>query len=111
MSFFKSDIVRSEMAEISRLQEEVYSGILQFQFMTDDKKIDHMNLLEDLLDKQKILYTRLSLSDDPEAVETKEKIYKSAIMMGLPSNLDMNVIFNDMSKILDFMKKSIDKSH
>jgi len=111
MSFFKSDIVRSEMAEISRLQEEVYSGILQFPFMSNDKKFEHVNLLEDLLNKQKILYTRLSLSDDPEAVEMKERIHKSAVMMGLPSHLDMNVIFNDMTKILDLMKKSIDTSN
>ena len=30
MSFFNSDIVRAEMAEISELQEEVYSYVMKF---------------------------------------------------------------------------------
>ena len=35
-------------------------------------------MLEKLLDKQKILYARLSLSDDPEAKVMKERIVDSA---------------------------------
>ena len=67
-------------------------------------------MLERLLDKQKILYARLSLSDDPEAVEMKERILDSAKSMGLPPNVDMNVIFSNMSKMIDIMKDQIDKS-
>jgi uncharacterized protein HemX len=50
------------------------------------------------------------LSDDPEAKEMKQKISESASMMGLPPNVDMNVIFNNMSKLLDVMKEQIDKT-
>jgi hypothetical protein len=52
----------------------------------------------------------LSLSDDPEAVEMKERIAQSASMMGLPPNVDMNIIFNNMSRMLDVMKEQIDKT-
>jgi hypothetical protein len=31
-------------------------------------------------------------------------------MMGLPSNVDMNIIFNNMSKMLEVMKEQIDKT-
>jgi hypothetical protein len=31
-------------------------------------------------------------------------------MMGLPPNVDMNVIFNNMSQMLDVMKQQIDKT-
>ena len=67
-------------------------------------------MLERLLDKQKVLYTRMSLSDDPEAQMMKERIIDSATMMGLPPGTDMNVIFNNMSKMLDVMKQQIDKT-
>ncbi|MFZ9876796.1 MAG: DUF1825 family protein [Candidatus Nanopelagicales bacterium] len=98
------------MTEISELQEEVYSNVFQFPMMSKEDKIHHVNLLERLLDKQKILYTRLSLSDDPEAVEMKERVMNSAAMMGLPPGVDMNIIFNNMSKMLEVMKDQIDKT-
>ena len=83
MSFFDSDIVRAEMTKISELQEDLYGSVMNFPRMNKEEKLEHVNLLKELLEKQKILYMRLSLSDDPEAIEMKEKIYKSALMMGL----------------------------
>jgi hypothetical protein len=79
--------------------------------MTKEDKLKHVKLLERLLEKQKVLYTRLSLSDDPEAIEMKERITQSASMMGLPPNVDMNIILNNMSKMLEVMKEQIDKNH
>jgi hypothetical protein len=110
MSFFKSEIVRAEMAEVSQLQEDVYQNVFKFATMSKEEKLNHVELLEKLLDKQKVLYTRMSLSDDPEAVKMKENITQSAAMMGLPPNVDMNVIFNNMSQMLRSMKTQIDKT-
>jgi hypothetical protein len=110
MSFFNSDIVRAEMTEISELQDEIYESVFTFPTMTKEEKIRHVDLLDKLLSKQQILYTRLSLSDDPEAQSMKEKISSSAAMMGLSPDVDMNVIFNNMSKMLEVMKKQIDKN-
>ena len=110
MSFFNSEVVRAEMTEISELQEEIYQNVFKFPSMTKEEKLHHVNILEKLLDKQKVLYTRLSLSDDPEAIQMKERITESASMMGLPPNVDMNVIFNNMSQMLDVMKQQIDKT-
>ena len=110
MSFFKSEVVRAEMAEISELQEDIYKNVFKFSIMSKEEKLNHVKILERLLEKQKVLYTRLSLSDDPEAVVMKERISESASMMGLPPNVDMNVIFNNMSRMLDIMKQQIDKT-
>jgi hypothetical protein len=110
MSFFKSEVVRAEMTEISEMQEEVYQNVFKFPTMTKEDKLKHVELLEKLLDKQKVLFTRLSLSDDPEAQEMKERITQSATMMGLPPNVDMNIILNNMSKMLEVMKEQIDKT-
>ena len=108
MSFFNSDIVRAEMSEISILQDDIYRNVFTFPTMNAEEKKFHISLLEKLLNKQKVLYTRLSLSDDPEAVEMKEKIIESAQMMGMPPNVDMNVIFNNMTRLIEMMKEQLD---
>ena len=108
MSFFDSDVVRAEMTEIQELQEEVYSNVFKFPSMNKEEKMFHVALLEKLLDKQKVLYTRLSLSDDPEAKMMKSRIVESATMMGLPKDVDISVIFSNMGKMLDAMKQQID---
>jgi len=56
--------------------------------MSKEDRIHHVDLLQKLLNKQQILYTRLSLSDDPEAIKMKQKITESAALMGLPPNVD-----------------------
>ena len=108
MSFFDSDVVRAEMTEISELQEDVYRNIFNFSSMNTEEQLFHVAMLERLLDKQKVLYARLSLSDDPEAKQMKDKIIESATMMGLPQGTDMSTVFNNMSKMLQLMKKQID---
>ena len=110
MSFFDSDVVRAEMTEISELQEDVYRNVFKFPSMNKEEKKFHVAMLERLLDKQRILYTRLSLSDDPEAKMMKDRIVESATMMGLPPHSDMNTVFSNMSKMLEVMKDQIDKS-
>ena len=109
MSFFKSEVVRAEMTEISELQEEVYKNVFEFPKMTKEEQLNHVNILEKLLNKQQILYTRLSLSDDPEAVEMKKRISESAEMMGLPSTVDMNVVFNNMRSMINMMSQQINE--
>jgi hypothetical protein len=110
MSFFNSEVVRAELTKIQELQDSVYINIFAFTAMSKEKKLKHVEMLEELLDKQKILYTRLSLSDDPEAKEMKERILDSAKAMGLPPDVDMNVVFSNMSKMIIVMKDQIDKS-
>ena len=109
MTFFQSDVVRAELAEIQELQEEVYGALFKFPTMPKEDKKYHVEVLERLIEKQKVLYTRLSLSDDPDAKKMKENILKGAADMGLPTNVDMNLLFNDLYKMVDVMKKAVDK--
>lgn len=108
MSFFDSHIVRAEIAEITILQEDIYKNIFKFPSMTIDEKKFHIQLLEKLLYKQKILYTRMSLSDDPDALEAKERIMKTASMMGFPPNVDINLVFDNMERVIGIMKNQLD---
>ena len=110
MSFFDSEVVRAEMTEISELQEDIYKNVFKFPTMTKEEKLFHVSMLERLIEKQKILYTRLSLSDDPEAKLMKQNIVDSASMMGLSKDVDMNVLFKNMSQMINVMRDQIDKT-
>ena len=105
MSFFDSEIVRSEMAEIHELQEAVYENFMKFPYMNNADRTFHIDQLSKLIDKQKIVYARLSLSDDPDAKEMKEKIMESAKSMGLPADVDVAKMFDQMSEVIGMMKR------
>ena len=109
MSFFDSEVVRSEMAEIQELQEEVYTNVFKFPMMKKEDQRYHVEILERLCDKQRVLYTRLSLSDDPQAKKMKEKIIQGAASMGLPQSVDMNSLFTEMGQVVQNMKDQLDK--
>ena len=106
--FFKSDIIQEELEEINRLQEEIYGSILTFGVMDRETKLSHVEKLQTLLEKQRVMYTRLSLSDDPQAVEMKENLRKSVALMGFPPETDMQVLFNSMNKTIESLKQYID---
>ncbi len=110
MNFFQSPVVRAEMAEISELQEEVYSNIFKFPSMKKEDQLYHVELLTRLIEKQQILYARLSLSDDPDALKMKENIIESASMMGIPNSVDMSKVFDQMSKMVETLRIQIDKN-
>ena len=51
MSFFDSDIVRSEMAEISELQEEIFNNVMKFTYMNTEDQAHHIETLDKLITK------------------------------------------------------------
>lgn len=107
-NFFDSDIIQDELKEINKLQEELYGSILSFGMMPREDKLEHIEKLELLLEKQRVMYTRLSLSDDPEAVEMKENLRKSIALMGFPPETDMGILFTSMNKTIEALKKYLD---
>lgn len=107
--FFESELVREELEEINNLQREIYSSVLQFGAFSKEEKKEHIEKLLQLLEKQKIMYTRLCLSDDPKAKELKSNIKKSVVIMGFAPDTDMSVLFSNMEKTIESLKKHIDK--
>ena len=103
--FFDSELVQEELQEINELQEEIYTEV--FSFGELEEKIEHIDKLDKLLEKQRILYTRMSLSDDPRAQEMRESVRKSAIMMGFPKDVDCAVLFGNMQKTLTKVREQI----
>jgi len=107
-SFFDSDIIQEELSEINRLQEEIYGTVLSFGTMNRETKLENIDKLARLLEKQKVMYTRLSLSDDPKAVEMKENLRKSVALMGFPPETDLTLLFDSMDKTIESLKNYID---
>ncbi len=107
-NFFDSDIIQDELKEINKLQEQIYGSILTFGIMPREDKLEHIEKLSLLLEKQRVMYTRLSLSDDPKAVEMKENLHKSVAIMGFSPETDMQVLFTSMTKTIESLKKYLD---
>lgn len=107
MSFFESDIVKTELKEIGFLQERITSNMISFGSMSKEIKLEHVKTLEDLLEKQKVLYTRLSLSDDPEAIEMKEKLNESVRMITIDSNYDINEVFSNITTLIKTIRTQL----
>lgn len=105
--FFDSELVQEALQEINELQEEIYTEVFSFGELDREEKIEHIDKLDLLLEKQRILYTRMSLSDDPRAQEMRESVRKSAIMMGFPKDVDCAVLFGNMQKTLTKVRKQI----
>ena len=106
--FFESEIVREELAEINKLQEEIYGSVFSFGSLSREEQKEHVERLIILLDKQRIMYTRLSLSDDPQAIEMKDQLLKSLSVLGFPSGTDINLVFDSMKKTIEKMKSFVD---
>ena len=106
--FFDSEIIQEELNEINRLQEKIYGSLFDFGMMSRENRLEHVEILTDLLEKQKVMYTRLSLSEDPKAVEMKENLRKSVAMMGFPPETDMSMLFSSKKATIDALKNHVD---
>ena len=104
--FFESDRIKKEMRDIYEMQKELYDVILKFPYMSQDAKWEHIETLKELLEKQQIMWTRLSLSDDPEALEMKQKVVDQIEILGFGST-DMATIFTNMKDTLDKMQSQL----
>ena len=104
--FFQSENVRTEMEDIYEMQKELMDVIMKFPYMSDEAKVMHIDTVKELLEKQQIMWTRVSLSDDPEAIKMKEKIRAGSKEMGF-GDADLNMIFANMRTTLNQMQQSL----
>ena len=106
--FFNSEIIRDELMAINRLQESIYKNAFSFDDMDREDQLDHIDDLTELLDKQRVMYTRLSLSDDPNAKRMKGELEKSVQLLGFPKGTDISVLFSGMTQTIESLKSKID---
>jgi hypothetical protein len=102
--FFQSEIVRESIKEMEELQQKIIQDTFKAPLMSKEEKKEHVELMRTFLEKQKNLYFRLSLSDDPEALEMKERIQDAAKFLGFDEN-NVNELFEEMENTLKRLDK------
>ncbi len=105
--FFQSEIVREAIKEMEELQQQIIKDTFKAPIMSKEEKKEHVELMRTFLEKQKNLYFRLSLSDDPEALEMKERIQDAAKFLGFDGN-NINELFAEMENSLERLDKIAD---
>jgi len=106
--FFDSEIVQDELREINDLQQEIYGDLTDFPTLPDEKKKEHILKLTELLERQRVMYTRLSLSEDEEAKALKKQLEMSVVMLGFPEGTDISVLFSGMQQTIEKLRQYVD---
>ena len=98
-------MIRSEVVDIQMRFEELQSKINIFSSMPLEEKREFLFKMTELIEKQKILYMRLLLSDDPVAVGIRNNMDSLAKAFGSDSLLD---ILSNMQNRLERPAKTLD---
>lgn len=108
MSFFDSEIVRNEAQEITDLQQEIIKILPSLTILPKEEKIECIDKMLTLIEKQKIFYNRICLSDDPRAADLKEQFIQAARILGMTiTGGNMNQIYDDFAASMSEMKQQV----
>lgn len=107
MSFFESPIVQEEIVQIAKLGEVISENVLIFQTLSEPEQAKRVETMQKMLDRIRLFYTRLSLSEDAEAQEMKEKIDLCSGLMGSEGNIQG--AFNNIQELINRMRQELDK--
>jgi len=107
--FFRSAQVRAALAELAEIQDDLAHTMSSPRILSDDEKKDYVRKLKLFLEKQKLFFFRVSLSDDPEAVQVKEHILDTAQMFGFKEMTGMGKFFQQLDDTIKKIEKDLDE--
>ena len=96
--FFQSELVRGDIQEMAALQEFCFRSVTNLALLNKERKMEYFEALRKLLEKQKIFYTRIKLSDDEEARSVADNMKNAVVMLGGDPNLNVMDMFDDVLK-------------
>ena len=71
-------MVQASLEEIKELQDLITNGIIEAAFSSvtgiEEDEVEQLDLIEELLEKQKLMYFRCKLSKDEDAMLVAENI-------------------------------------
>ena len=108
-TFFQSELVRGDIQEMAALQEFCFRSVTNLALLNKEKKMEYFEALRKLLEKQKIFYARLQLSDDEEAKAVAANMKNAVVMLGGDPNLEVRAMFDDLLQKIDNFEKHVDK--
>ena len=108
--FFKSDQVQSTIAELTSLQQQLVTEMPYLPMMKPEQKKEHLRTLKSFLEKQKLFFFRISLSNDKDALEMKNRLMEATKMFGVNDEMNnMDAFFAKLDDTIKDLEESIDK--
>ena len=104
MSFFKSELVRGDIQEMVELQQFCFRSAMNFILLDEERKLEYFDALLTLIEKQKIFYARIKLSDDPEAVSVLENMKQGVVMLGASPDQPIEQMFDELLEKVQILK-------
>ena len=74
-----------------------------------EQRKEHLETLKTFLEKQKIFFFRISLSDDPDALKIKEKVIEAAKMFGYSEIDGMEKFFEQLDLTIQKLENPLDR--
>ena len=108
MSFFQSELVRGDIQEMVELQQFCFRSAMNFVLLDDERRLEYFDALMTLIEKQKIFYARIKLSDDPEAVSVLETMKQGVVMLGATPDTPIEQMFDELLEKVQMMKQQLD---
>ena len=109
MRFFDSDQVRGTVMELEQLQQELTVDLMHLVEYSVEERREHLGRLKTFLEKQKLFFFRVSLSDDPDALLIKEKVIDAARMFGYSDADGMDKFFEQLDNTIKNLENTLDK--
>ena len=107
--FFQSELVRGTIQEMTALQEFCFKSAMNPPLLKKEQQLEYFDALIQLIEKQKIFYTRVRLSDDPEAESIKENMKQAALLLGGDPNMNVIEMFDDLLKKVTAYRKHVEE--
>jgi len=110
--FFDSEIVKESLEDIKELQDLVTSNLIDTALAPvtgyEDNELEQLDLIEELLEKQKLMYFRCKLSEDEDALLVAENMRDSLRQMGMPRGATVEEMFDKLKGSIRKLRETLD---
>ena len=86
------------------LQQFCFRSAMNFILLDDERRLEYFDALMTLIEKQKIFYARIKLSDDPEAVSVLETMKQGVVMLGATPDTPIEQMFDELIEKVEYLK-------
>ena len=107
--FFQSELVRGDIQEMVELQQFCFRSAMNFMLLDYDRKKQYFEALERLIEKQKVFYASIELSDDPEAKSVKETMKQGIVMLGATPDTPIEKMFDELLEKINMMREKLEE--
>ena len=87
------------------LQQFCFRSAMNFVLLDEERRLEYFDALTTLIEKQKIFYARIKLSDDPEAVSVLETMKQGVVMLGATPDTPIEQMFDELIQKVAILKQ------